>query len=222
MLHTFQHRLATLRARDSSFEVFGAFKHQYRLGPALTEVEVADFEKRYGFRLSGDLRQFLLTVGNGGAGPGYGVHRLGILAIPDVQPATLEASIVYRGGNVQYPIEHYSNVFSTMYFETVEELNTSPELVQSPSALTESVREPSDEDWDLYRRGTLTLADYGCGMTARLVVSGPSQGTIWVFDDCDRSAIVPFAEYASTVGREASGPFTFERWYDHWLESSGV
>lgn len=224
IVESFRDRLDALRRRDSSFEGFGAYKHQYRLGPVLAPAEIVVFEERYGLRLPEDLRTFLSTVGNGGAGPGYGLNRLGLLAIPS-RPALPpgDMAIVFSGGKTTYPVEFYEQAFSYDYFETLEELEAAPEILRLPNDLVDPVWEPTDEAWALYRQGALTLADYGCGLTARLLVSGPSTGTVWVFDDCDRAGITPFADFASSLdGPEVTGALSFARWYDHWLVSSGV
>lgn len=222
LVDKFRARLDTLRSLDASFQTFGAHKHQYRLGPVLEPAEIAQFERSFGFRLPEDLRFFLEEVGNGGAGPGYGLNRLGLLPIPP-KPETIagDSATVYQGGTVRYPIEYCRNAFPYFYFETIEELADSPERLAQVNSLQSSVWEPGDEEWDCHLQGALTLADYGCGLTARLLVNGPSVGTIWVFDDCDRTAITPFAEFAPTLGGpEVEGAFTFERWYDHWLASN--
>jgi len=62
--------------------VFGAGEHEFKLNPPRSEAEVTAFEAKHGIRLPGDYRQFIAEIGNGGAGPYYGVsqlgHRLGI------------------------------------------------------------------------------------------------------------------------------------------------
>ena len=61
---------------DGKFQVFGSKHHRYRLGPPLSERELAEFEFSKGVRLPEDYRQFLANVGNGGAGPYYGLESL--------------------------------------------------------------------------------------------------------------------------------------------------
>jgi hypothetical protein len=68
--------LARLRAADTSFRVFGSKQHRYRLGQTLSESELAAFESANRIRLPDDYRWFLAAVGNGGAGPFYGVEPL--------------------------------------------------------------------------------------------------------------------------------------------------
>lgn len=43
------------------------------LGPVLSGTLLEDFERRHGVKLPPEYRQFLLHVGNGGSGPGYGL-----------------------------------------------------------------------------------------------------------------------------------------------------
>jgi hypothetical protein len=69
--------LRRLRAADAGLRVFGSEQHRYRLGPTLSEGELAAFESANRVRLPGDYRRFLATVGNGGAGPFYGLEPLG-------------------------------------------------------------------------------------------------------------------------------------------------
>jgi hypothetical protein len=68
--------LRELRATDPSFRVFGSKQHRYSLGPALTESELAAFERANRMALPKDYRRFLAMVGNGGAGPFYGLAPL--------------------------------------------------------------------------------------------------------------------------------------------------
>src|SRR5690606_29932699 len=69
-------RLDRLRSVDSIHLVFGARTHGYRLNPPLSEREVRSFERRWKFSMPPGLRAFYTQVGNGGAGPGYGLFPL--------------------------------------------------------------------------------------------------------------------------------------------------
>ena len=66
-----------LRAVDKNFRVFGSEQHKYKFGPTLSEAELRAFEVSNGCKLPEDYRQFLATIGNGGAGPFYGLEPLG-------------------------------------------------------------------------------------------------------------------------------------------------
>jgi hypothetical protein len=68
--------LQQLRAADTGFRVFGSKQHRYRLGPTLSESELAAFESANRIRLPNDYRRFLAVLGNGGAGPFYGIDPL--------------------------------------------------------------------------------------------------------------------------------------------------
>ena len=78
--------LRRLRATDHSFLVFGSKQHRYRLGPPLSEAELVGFEAANGIRLPEPYRKFLATVGNGGAGPFYGLEPLGTFGRDLSQP----------------------------------------------------------------------------------------------------------------------------------------
>jgi hypothetical protein len=69
-------KLARARAVDRHCLLFGAAEHRYLLNPRLSEVEVRSFEQQHGVELPQHYREFILTVGDGRAGPGYGLARL--------------------------------------------------------------------------------------------------------------------------------------------------
>ena len=68
-----QKKLKHLRKADSTSLIFGSATHRYELKPVATEKDVAAFEARFAVKLPPAYRDFILTVGNGGAGPGNGV-----------------------------------------------------------------------------------------------------------------------------------------------------
>ena len=62
-----------LREHDHRLSVFGANGHEYAFRPVAKEAELIEFERQHSLRLPDDYRRFLIEVGNGGAGPFYGV-----------------------------------------------------------------------------------------------------------------------------------------------------
>jgi hypothetical protein len=67
---------ALQQGRDPT--VFGAVQHGYVLAPTLSEAEAKAFEEKHRIVLPGEYRAFLTEVGNGGAGPFYGIFPLGL------------------------------------------------------------------------------------------------------------------------------------------------
>ncbi|MEG4217672.1 SMI1/KNR4 family protein [Microcoleus sp. Pol14C6] len=68
--------LRRLRQEDKNLRVFGADSHQYKLGQTLAEAELQSFERKHQIKLPEDYRLFLKEIGNGGAGPFYGLEPL--------------------------------------------------------------------------------------------------------------------------------------------------
>lgn len=64
------------RARSRGLRPFGVEGHRFRLGPRLSEENLSSFEAQHGVALPSDYRRFLSVVGDGGAGPGYGLSEL--------------------------------------------------------------------------------------------------------------------------------------------------
>jgi hypothetical protein len=70
-------RLAEMAASDPDLRRFGASTHKYRLNRPLAPANVEAFERRWSITLPESYRTFIIDVGNGGAGPYYGLYRLG-------------------------------------------------------------------------------------------------------------------------------------------------
>jgi SMI1 / KNR4 family (SUKH-1) len=68
-----KNKLIQLTILDTACEIFGSELHKYKLNPCLREAEIQAFEVKHHIQLPDDYRNFLLEVGNGGAGPGYGL-----------------------------------------------------------------------------------------------------------------------------------------------------
>jgi hypothetical protein len=69
--------LGELDRRDPRRRVFGAAAHQYKLNLPLPVSVIEEFEQRHGVSLPEDYRRFVTEIGNGGAGPYYGLFPFG-------------------------------------------------------------------------------------------------------------------------------------------------
>lgn len=76
-IQTIRAKLDRLRAVDPQFKLFGADTHRYKLDATLTGAQIEAFEQSQGIKLPDGYRTFLMELGNGGAGPGYGMLPLG-------------------------------------------------------------------------------------------------------------------------------------------------
>lgn len=75
-------KLRRLARADPHLEQFGAEAHRYVLRAPLPEAEVARIEVERGVTLPDDYRRFLTQLGDGGAGPDYGLGALAQSLMP--------------------------------------------------------------------------------------------------------------------------------------------
>ncbi len=61
---------------DPQYEIFGASSHRYQLYPVLSVQAVEAYEAKYNIKLPSEYKFFITYVGNGGAGPDYGIDPL--------------------------------------------------------------------------------------------------------------------------------------------------
>src|ERR1019366_3866505 len=243
-------KLETLRASDPEFRWFGVDTHRYRLGPCLSSQVIQRVEKRYPIHLPRDYRSFLLEVGNGGVGPGYGLQRFGFVGSPSEIP-TAKAKGSYRtvqksttGETLQRQNLYDASgkkvdPFDISFFNSIRTFAPDGELgaeaAGKPFPLDAPVREEVHV-WDGWAQldpniGTWTLADYGCAMTAHLVLNGPFRGQVWFYDpNC--IGFMPFGEKAfihccfdekgpyEPTEEQVKTTFTFCTWYEHWLDNA--
>jgi len=69
-------KLEKIRSQDVKLEGFGARAHKYRLNPPVLDEQLRYFEETHQITLPEDYRVFLAQVGNGSAGPYYGLMGL--------------------------------------------------------------------------------------------------------------------------------------------------
>ncbi|WP_314588304.1 SMI1/KNR4 family protein [Paenibacillus terrigena] len=92
-LYRIRQKLELVAKADPAYSVFGSKAHQYKLNDPLILAEVERFEQEHGIKLPESYVDFVTELGNGGAGPYYGIHRLGAKQAIDLdligQPSAL-------------------------------------------------------------------------------------------------------------------------------------
>lgn len=222
-------KIELLKQKDQSFKIFGAKEHQYLLNPCLTETEIQNFEQQYHVTLPDDYRDFLCYVGNGGAGPMYGLFSLEE-SIDEIQRHLIEV-----------PQEYYDRLLESCQKDTLWEwMNASRQIqdffdnklqsgeinydfwVQSfplnndnaLAAIQERINNPTgyffiDKDYPL--GGSLPICHQGCGWMYVLVINGEQRGQIWIAGE--QGWLPEFSDETSIQKK-------FLAWYQSWLDSA--
>ncbi|WP_093780407.1 SMI1/KNR4 family protein [Streptomyces sp. yr375] len=171
-------RIGEMAARDPGWSRFGADTHRYELASALPEAEIRAFEEAHGIDLPAEYRSFVAEVGNGPAGPGHGL-----------MPLTVPRPEIGEGWAVD---------------GEWQEDRLSGRLAE-PFPLTEPLPGRIGPSACEVTRGTLMLAEDGCGIFVRLILNGPRKGEVWQLDP-DWGGFVPVSP-------------DFRTWYTEWLQS---
>lgn len=200
--------LSLLRAKGPSINVFGSEVHQFKVFTCLAEGEVQAFEKKYGVTLPAEYRGFLTHVGNGGAGPYYGLFKLGEMDDGhDYAPWTEDNGFV---GVLSKPFP---------LTDAWNDESGCPERDEKSESFDETEYEASYEKWEKeYFNservcGAIPICHLGCALRQWLVISGPEVGNIWCDDRADHGGLYPLKhEKLNRVG--------FLEWYQFWLNGA--
>lgn len=77
-IESIKKKLKELKNLDHRFSVFGSSSHKYELNDTLSEEEIHNIERDNQITLSPDYKEVLTTLGNGGAGCGYGLEKMSL------------------------------------------------------------------------------------------------------------------------------------------------
>lgn len=193
--------LATLRSAEGGKRVFGASDHRFILNAPLTHAELSKFEIDHGARLPDEYRTFLLRVGNGGAGPFYGLFRLGEMDDSYDHKAWSDSFV----GDLAKPFPHHIawNDLSKYPADDVD----SEQFDDQRNAFEEAY-------WSSrLMNGAIPICHHGCALRSWLVVTGQEAGQIWQDKRADLGGILP------AVARDGKR-LTFLRWYREWLDEA--
>ncbi len=139
------------------FKTYGANKHRFILNRPLPIEEIERFEQRHSIKLPNDYVEFITKIGNGGAGPGNGLHPL---------------------EKWNHDLNSIGQDFLKTPFPHIENWNIKGDLGEK--------HENVENEYFNNRHvtGAIRVSDFGCGINYIMVVSGIKSGTIWVDDRC--------------------------------------
>jgi hypothetical protein len=201
--------LEELRRKDRKRTVFGSAEHDYKLNPPIPVSTIEEFEVRNGIRLPEDYRYFITEIGDGGAGPAYGLFPFGQ---HDDSLSWEEGDLI---GDVSKPFPH------------VEAWNL-PEsfFEQEPDVPPDTPIEEEDklwEEWDKVEQehywnpsimnGAIPICHLGCALRQWLIVNGDQRGFIWNDYRADHGGIL-------LLRNESGEQMGFSDWYMSWLNEA--
>lgn len=197
-LESIKEKLALLKSKDKEMKTFGAgddkfygtIGHHYELNPVLSEEQIVAVEKKLGIAIPVEYREFLKKVGDGGAGPEWGLFKL-----ENTYPSDelLQQYPEFCSMDCDYADDYANGIKGKLdkdpyYFEEVEGFG-----------------------------GYIKLSDYGHGLTAYMVVDRTQQtGMMWLMEENNGIRIKPMTQKISGRGWQVG----FLDWYENWLDDS--
>ena len=192
--------LEQARRMDPKLEMFGVSEHQYKLGPPVDLAFVRATEKEYHFRFPEDYVQFITEVGDGGAGPGYGLYPFGYYCTEAKSEKEVKARERYlRGLGKELRLLPINPEYLEDYCISEEQYRESPEKY-----LRGSRRSFDWHDNVLYGPyGFFHLGTHGCWRDFGLVTTGERFGQVFTYD---------------TEGAFELEFSSFQAFYQNWLD----
>jgi SMI1 / KNR4 family (SUKH-1) len=190
------------RLQDLRPTVFGSDHHKFQLNEPVAEHKVTNFERDLSIHLPPDYRDFLIRMGNGGAGPFYGVFPLG----------TVDENFGLR----QWHVNDGLVGDPSRPFDLSHEWNDTS-LLPSDENQAEYDRQMDDFEKVYFRpdllNGAIPICHQGCALRIWLVVTGETTGHLWDDRRSEYEGIRPLV-------LKNSLPATFGAWYLEWLQDS--
>lgn len=196
------HKLRSARAR-----VFGADAHKFVLKDPLAESAVLEFERKHKVQLPADYRSFITTIGNGGAGPYYGIFPLGYMdgAHAAVQPWSEQNGIIGVLSE-PFPLSKDWNDLTGMPPDGL----ISVDVAEYARLLDQFDK----KHWNSsIVNGAIPICHQGCALRIWLVITGEEAGHLWQDQRSDYGGLAPLL-------LQDGSHATFSNWYYEWLEGA--
>jgi hypothetical protein len=197
-------RDALRRLQVAAPDIFGAQGHRFTLNATLVEADVRAFERQHAITLPTDYRQFLIELGDGGAGPYYGIFPLGLF---DGAGAALEPWGDFVGSLAQpFAFREAWNDL-TGFPDDALAARDEAEYERRLDAFEQRYWSPSK------MHGAFPICHMGCALRILPVLSGDEAGHVWYDGRADYTGLAPVLTHS---GEHAS----FGAWYMQWLDEA--
>ena len=190
--------LEKARSADPDYELFGASKHKYRLNPPIGADLVRITEERYGFSIPDEYFRFITEIGDGGAGPDYGIEPF--------------ADIVKKGKD--HWAEEYQEAYRSSLKNAFAPSPMSANEVGNYAIATEAAYEKAPDKYFVYENpnedalcilnGFYVLGTQGCQWDFGIATTGEMRGSVFVTDN---------------EGAYCLEANNFEEFYQNWLDT---
>ena len=182
---------------DPKHDMFGVSAHQYKLNPPVSRTFVHDVEEKYHFLLPEDYVQFITEVGDGGAGPDYGICPFKNILAKGSSPGAEKFREAYR-----YSLSKAFEVRSMKAAEVEEYAFAREAYEKNPDKYF--VNNEIVDDYTLCNtKGYYVLGTHGCQWDFGLITAGERCGQI--FDTDNEGGYVFVAD-------------SFSEFYQNWLD----
>jgi hypothetical protein len=195
--------------QDPARRVFGADTHQYRLHPPLSVFTIRAFESKCGTVLPADYRYFITEVGNGGAGPYYGLFPFGEHDAGDGLCSWDEGGLL---GDLSAAFPHDSAWnLPDSFWDRMPDPGPEVSLEEEDRLMQAWVEQLDTNYWNpSIMNGAIPICHIGCALRLWLVINGRQKGIVWYDRRADHAGISP-------LRNERNEPMTFSDWYMAWL-----
>ncbi len=204
-------RLEDLKRADPHHQVHGSAAHLFELNPPISHGEMAAFESKHRVVLPEDYRHFITAIGNGGAGPSYGLFRFGEQDDGHGVCSWDKAALV-GDFSAEYRFEGAWNLPESFWAKRPD---LGPDVSEEEEdRLTEAWDKELDEHyWNPeMMNGAIPICHRGCALRQWLVIHGKQRGSVWNDDRVDENGISPLRD-------QAGNRVSFTCWYLSWLRN---
>jgi hypothetical protein len=149
-------KLELIRARGwQHYEKnFGVASHRFEMNPPLDRGALREFEKKHAVTIPADYRAFLLEVGNGGAGPYYGL----------------------------FPLERWDDAASDLGRDRPADYLSRPSPLKPDMAFDEDWVKGLSRPYEERYGGAIAIGTQGCSYDMLLIVAGEYRGSVCYVD----------------------------------------
>ena len=184
---------------------FGVNSHRCALNPVFPELAVHEFGEKYGITLPSEYRHFVTHIGNGGAGPFYGIFPVGFMdGVSSELQRWDENDGIVDLLEQPFPFTDEWNDVSGQPDPDLSEAN--PELYEQQIELFDRTYWGSQNV-----NGAIPICHMGCAIRVWLILSGAEAGHLWRDGRADYTGLSPIKLHDGSRA-------TFSECYSEWLD----